>query len=83
MSCCCKSFDLVQFIVGLCPTYPAEGDTEYINNNLKYSKYTVYKNGFGYLVEDLHYERLINGGFKLLEEHTFHNGETYTISNYA
>lgn len=84
-SCSCNecSSEPIQFYIGDGGDHtPMDGSTIYNNNCLKYTKYLVSKNGFGFFIEDRDYERLSAGGFKLLNSAAFDTGETFTIIIY-
>lgn len=80
-SCAHKLHEPIQFKIGL-PGSPTNGTSLYNNEDIKYLKYLISKNGYGHLLENTDYERLPNGGFKLLEGAQFSTSEIYTITFY-
>lgn len=85
--CCCNNCnttqDPIQFIIGDGkPGTPTNGTNIYSNATIKFLKYLISKNGYGYLIEDVNYERLSSGGFKLLGTNIFITDECFTITFY-
>lgn len=81
-NCSCTTvLEPIQIKVGS-SSGPSNDTSIYTNNKLKYLKYLVFKNGFGYLIENEDFERLPNGGFKLLNSSLFITSEVYTLTFY-
>ena len=71
----------IQFIIGDAQSGTPEAEScEYSNPDLECVYFTVFRNGFGFLHKGVHFNRLLNGGFKLLNGDKFNEGEMFTIT---
>lgn len=79
-SSCSRITDSIQFIIGDDgPFTPLEGTNKCPISELKYTRYLLYRNGFGFMMETIHYNRLPLGGFSLIGMDEFIDGEMFTI----